>query len=171
MLTCGYDALLLQYLICSQPWCWFFPILHEAGTHLLFSSSCYILFFNAVSIFWPISCGMSSRIRTSGPELRYLILKLGCADRYFISWWIAAHWAEPADAQKRANCDTANEILNRVHVAANCSIARTSDDASAWADQGALGRLQPWECYTRRYLHLLRSQRVPTTSWCNQNTQ
>jgi hypothetical protein len=51
--------------------------------------------------------------------LRYLILKLGCAARYSMRWCRAAHCAKPADAQNRANCDTANEISNRIHVAAN----------------------------------------------------
>jgi hypothetical protein len=51
--------------------------------------------------------------------LRYSILKLGCAARYSMRWWRAAHRVEPADAQNRANCDTANEMLNRIHVAAN----------------------------------------------------
>ena len=39
MLTCEYDDLLLQYLICSQLWSWFFQILHEGGTHWSFSYS------------------------------------------------------------------------------------------------------------------------------------
>ena len=55
---------------------------------------------------------------TSFIPQRYSILKLGCAARYSIRWWRTAYWAEPADAQNRANCDTANEMTNRIHVAA-----------------------------------------------------
>jgi hypothetical protein len=51
--------------------------------------------------------------------LRYLILKLGCAARYSMRWCRAAHCTKSADAKQRANCDTANVISNRIHVAAN----------------------------------------------------
>jgi hypothetical protein len=75
--------------------------------------------------------------------LQCLILKLGCAARYSMRWWRAAHCSEPVNAQKRANYDTANEM---------CDQKSKNQRSYKFAGTAVMGKGKDKSCHAPLYL-------------------